>query len=403
MKILVANIGSTSFKYSLFDMDTEVVLARGRVERIGEALSPCTVESGGTRYSREVCVKDHAVAVRQCLDQLTSLETGILRSVDEISAIGFKAVHAAGISGVQFVDASLLDAMEEFNNLLPAHNPPYIKSMRNISERLPDIPLIAAFETDFHKTIPPRNRYYGVPFEWAERYDVIRYGFHGASHRYISTRVSQIFNRQDLRIISMHLGGSSSLCAINSGRSVAASMGTSPQTGLFHGNRCGDFDPFVIPYLMRKLSKSQEEVLKILATQSGLLGLSGVGADLRDVMNASSKGNERAKLAVETLVGYIRLYLGGYLVELGGADVLVFTGGIGENNVEIREMIVANLDSLGIILDQEKNKQSSGKESSIHAEGSPTQIWIVPTNEEIIVARQCVEKLKENVKSLPSV
>ncbi|MDR2169972.1 MAG: acetate/propionate family kinase [Planctomycetaceae bacterium] len=395
MKILVANIGSTSFKYSLFDMLSEGVLARGRVERIGEELSPCMVEVGGVKYSREVCVPDHAVAVRQCLDQLTFGESSVLSSVSEIAAIGFKAVHAAGVSGVQFVDMKLLDAMEEFNNLLPAHNPPYIKSMRNIAERLPDIPLIAAFETDFHKTIPPRNRYYGVPFEWADEYDVIRYGFHGASHRYISTRISQILNRQNLKVISMHLGGSSSLCAINSGKSVAASMGTSPQTGLFHGNRCGDFDPFVVPYLMRKLSKSQEEILEILATKSGLLGLSGVGADLRDVMNAANAGNERAKLAVEVLVGYIRLYLGGYLVELGGADVLVFTGGIGENNAAVREMIVANLSALGIVIDAEKNKQTIAKEAPIHTQNSIAQVWVVPTNEEIIVARQCVEKLEE--------
>jgi acetate kinase len=394
MKILVANIGSTSFKYSLFDMTTESILARGRVERIGEKLSPCVIEVGGVRYSREVSVPDHAVAVRQCLEQLTSSESAVLRDVSEIAAIGFKAVHAAGISGVQFVDAKLLDAMEEFNNLLPAHNPPYIKSMRNIASQLPEIPLIAAFETDFHKTIPPRNRYYGVPFEWAEKFDIIRYGFHGASHRYIATRTAEILKRDDLRIISMHLGGSSSLCAINAGKSVAASMGTSPQTGLFHGNRCGDFDPFVVPYLMRKLSKTQEEVLSILATKSGLLGLSGVGSDLRDVMEAAKNGNDKAKLAVEVLVGYIRLYLGGYLVELGGADVLVFTGGIGENNSVVREMITDNLTTFGICIDKEKNKNITNTESPIHTKESKTQIWIIPTNEEIIVARQCVEKLK---------
>jgi acetate kinase len=399
MKILVANIGSTSFKYSLFDMETESVLARGRVERIGERLSPCVIEVGGVKSVREVFVLDHAVAVRQCLEQLTSSDFGVLGSAGEISAIGFKAVHAAGISGVQFVDGKLLDAMEEFNNLLPAHNPPYIRSMHNIADQLPEIPLIAAFETDFHKTIPPRNRYYGVPFEWAENFDIVRYGFHGASHRYISVRAAEILGRGDLRVISMHLGGSSSVCAINSGKSVAASMGTSPQTGLFHGNRCGDFDPFVVPYLMRKLSKTQEEVLDILATKSGILGLSGIGADLRDVMEAAQGGNERATLTVEVLVGYIRLYLGGYLVELGGADVLVFTGGIGENNFAVREMITDNLDALGIALDKEKNKNKNNSESPIHAKESKTQIWIIPTNEEIIVARQCVEKLNSGLKN----
>ncbi|MDR1484733.1 MAG: acetate/propionate family kinase [Planctomycetaceae bacterium] len=394
MKILVANIGSTSFKYSLFDMDTEELLARGRVERIGEKVSPCVVEVCGVRYSREVSVPDHAVAVRQCLDQLTSKESGVLSNVNEVAAIGFKAVHAAGISGVQFVDNKLLDAMEEFNDLLPAHNPPYIKSMRNIASQLPDIPLIAAFETDFHRTIPLRNRYYGVPFEWAEKFDVVRYGFHGASHRYIAERSAKILGRSDLRVVSMHLGGSSSICAINSGKSVAASMGTSPQTGLFHGNRCGDFDPFVVPYLMRKLSKSQGEILGMLSTQSGLLGLSGAGADLRDVMESARNGNERASLAVEVLVGYIRLYLGGYLVELGGADVLVFTGGIGENNPEIRKMVTQNLKQLGIELDPELNISQNTKETHIHNKNSNTQIWIIPTNEEIIVAKQCKEKLE---------
>ncbi|MDR1925019.1 MAG: acetate/propionate family kinase [Planctomycetaceae bacterium] len=398
MKILVANIGSTSFKYSLFDMDTEKVLARGRVERIGESISPCTIEIGGTKRSHDVSVPDHAVAVRQSLAQLTSPESGVLKSVSEVSAIGFKAVHAAGISGVQIVDMKLLDAMEEMNDMFPAHNPPYIKSMRNMASQLPDIPLIAAFETGFHQTIPTRNRYYGVPFEWAEKYDVIRFGFHGASHRYIATRTAELLKRKDAKVISMHLGGSSSICAINAGKSVAASMGTSTQTGLFHGSRCGDFDPFAVPYLMKKLSKSQDEVLRILATESGLLGLSGIGADLRDITNAARNGNERAKLAMEVFVGYVRLYLGGYLVELGGADLIAFTGGIGENNYEIREMIVEGLESLGICIDKEKNHNSNSTESAIHKPESKTEIWIVPTNEEIIVARQCAEKLQSIIR-----
>ncbi|MGL4595772.1 MAG: acetate/propionate family kinase [Thermoguttaceae bacterium] len=392
MKILVANLGSTSFKYSLFDMNDESLLARGRVERIGDAMSLCSVNISGIMQEKSAHVPDHAVAVRECLAQLTDPESGCLQSVSEVAAIGFKAVHAAGISGVKRVDADLLDAMEEINDMMPAHNPPYIRAMRILAEKLPEIPLIAAFETEFHQTIPNRNRYYGVPFEWSQKFDVQKWGFHGASHQYIAERTSEILKQKNLRIISMHLGGSSSLCAIRDGKSVAASMGTSAQTGLFHNNRCGDFDPFVIPYLIRKTGISHEGILQILATKSGLLGLSGVSADLRDVIQSASAGNERAQIAIDALIGEIRRYLGSYLVELGGADVLVFTGGIGEHQKMIREKVCENLESLGIIFDTQKNEKANGDEESIHAAESKTQIWIIPTNEEIIVARRVVRE-----------
>ncbi|MDR3199083.1 MAG: acetate/propionate family kinase [Planctomycetaceae bacterium] len=390
MYILVANLGSTSFKYSLFDMNNETVLAKGRVERIGEALSPCTVEVNGVKRETNFSVADHAVAVRQCLVQLTEPEFGPIKNDSEIAAIGFKAVHAAGISGVRRVDAGLLDAMEEINDMMPAHNPPYVKAMRILAKKLPDIPLVAAFETGFHQTIPNRNRYYGIPFEWAEQYKIVRYGFHGASHRYIAVRTAEILKRNDLKIISIHLGGSSSLCAINAGKSVAASMGASAQTGLFHNNRVGDFDPFVIPYLIRKTGKIYEDILNILATKSGLLGLSGVSGDLRDVMDAAGKGHKQAQLAVEVLVGDIRKYLGAYLVELGGTDLLVFTGGIGEHNKTIRKEVCSGLGVFGIVLDPQKNAAAEG-ETAIHAAESKTQIWVIPANEELIVARQTKE------------
>ncbi|MDR2438645.1 MAG: acetate/propionate family kinase [Planctomycetaceae bacterium] len=395
MYVLVANLGSTSFKYSLFDMNNEKVLAKGRIERIGEALSPGMVEVNGVKRETNFVAPDHAVAVRQCLAQLTEQEFSPIKSDSEIAAIGFKAVHAAGISGVRRVDAELLDAMEEINDMMPAHNPPYVRAMRILAQKLPDIPLVAAFETGFHQTIPNRNRYYGIPFEWAEKYNIIRYGFHGASHRYIAVRTAEILKRNDLKVISIHLGGSSSLCAINAGQSVAASMGASAQTGLFHNNRVGDFDPFVIPYLIRKTGKTHEEILNILATKSGLLGLSGVSGDLRDVINAAEKGHEQGQLAVEVLVGDIRKYLGAYLVELGGADLLVFTGGIGEHNKTIRKEVCSGLEVFGIILDSQKNAVAEG-ETAIHATESKTQIWIVPTNEELIVARQTKELIADS-------
>lgn len=397
MKILVANLGSTSFKYSLYEMDGETVLARGRVERIGEASSPCSIEIGGESRNSEIPIPDHAVAVRQCLTQLAEPGFGPLKDASEVSAIGFKAVHAAGISGVQRVDARVLDAMEEFNDLMPAHNPPYVRAMRLLAERLPEIPLVAAFETGFHQTIPDRNRYYGIPLEWADEYYVKRWGFHGASHRYIATRTAELLKRNDLKVVSMHLGGSSSLCAINAGRSVATTMGSSAQTGLFQNNRCGDFDPFVIPYLMRKTGKSQADILHDLSNKSGLLGLSGVGADIRDVMRAIREGNDRAKLALDVFAGYIRQYLGAYLVELGGADVLVFTAGIGENNDYLRTLVCRDLEAFGIALNEKKNAETKAVEAPIHAPQSKVQIWVIPTNEELIVARQTKEVISERV------
>jgi len=394
MKVLVANLGSTSFKYSLYDMAGENLLARGRVERIGEAISPCTVQIGENKQEINAPVPDHAVAVKQCLAQLTDPQNGCLKDAGEVAAIGFKAVLAAGYSGVQFVTPELLAGMEELNDVMPAHNPPYIRAMRQLAEKLPDIPLVAAFETGFHHTIPDRNRYYGVPKEWADKYSVIRWGFHGASHRYISVRAAELLGRNDLRIISCHLGGSSSLCAINAGKSMAASMGTSAQTGLFHNNRVGDFDPYMIPHLMKKLGMTIEELLAFMAGKCGLWGLSGVSGDVRDVFEAAQNGNKQAELALNVMVGDIRKYLGAYLVELGGADLIVFTGGIGEYQAHVRKDVTANLEQLGIVLDEAVNANAKGTETAIHAEQSKTQIWVIPANEEIIVARQTVEKVQ---------
>ena len=280
-----------------------------------------------------------------------------------MSAIAFKAVHGGRISGVQRVTPEVLAAMEEMNDVAPAHNPPYIKAMRLLSEKLPEIPLVAAFETDFHRTIPDGNRYYAVPYEWAENGLVRRYGFHGASHRYIAARTAELLG-PGLRIISCHLGGSSSLCAIRDGQSVATSMGFSAQSGLPQNNRVGDFDPFALPVIMKHTGKSLDEVLAILANQSGLLGLSGVSGDLRDIDEAAAAGNARAKLALDVFAASVRHYLGAYLVELGGADVIVFTGGIGENRPAFRAAVCRNLEELGIVLDPEANAVGQGRGQS---------------------------------------
>jgi acetate kinase len=393
MKILVANLGSTSFKYRLFEMTDERQLARGGVERIGSPASACFVEIGGARRELTAVVPDHAVAVRQCLAQLTDPEHGCLTSASDVAAIGFKAVHGGRISSVQRVTPELLVAMEEMNQVAPAHNPPYIAAMRLLSEQLPEIPLVAAFETAFHQTVPEAQRYYAVPAAWSDQLPLRRFGFHGASHRYIATRMAELTGRDDLRVISCHLGGSSSLCAIRAGRSVGTSMGMSPQSGLPQNNRVGDFDPFALPLIMRHTGKSLDEVLGILANQAGLLGLSGVSGDIRDLQQAADAGNTQAQLALDVYTSEIRRYLGGLLVQLGGADAVVFTGGIGENSAAIRQAVCRDLSELGIELDAETNPRAAG-EMQVQSARSRAQIWVVPTNEELVVARQAYELLK---------
>ncbi len=392
MKVLVANLGSTSFKYRLFDMNGEQQLARGGVERIGDETSACFVEINGERREITTPVPDHAVAVRQCLDQLTDPQHGCLQSAEEVAAIGFKAVHGGRVSGVQRIDDDVLAAMEEMSQAAPAHNPPYITAMRLLSEKLPGIPLVAAFETGFHQTIPPRLKNYAIPHQWATDLHIQKWGFHGASHRYIAGRTAELMRQQGvtadpLRVISCHLGGSSSLCAIRNGESVATSMGMSPQTGLPQNNRVGDFDPFALPLIMKATGKTLDETLDTLANQGGLLGVSGISGDLRDIEEAAAGGNQQAQLALDLYCTEIRRHLGGMLVELGGADLIAFTGGIGENSDVVRRQVCQNLSSLGIELDEEANQAADG-ECAIHTTGSATKIWITPTNEEIIVARQ---------------
>lgn len=390
MKILIANLGSTSFKYRLFNMDGEAVLARGGVERIGSAQSKCFVEVGGQREDLTIEAKDHAAAVRLCLKQLTDKKC--LANPKELAAIGFKAVHAKGITGVHRVDAGVLSAMEAYNDILPAHNPPYVTAMRLLAKELPEIPLVAAFETGFHETIPPAQKNYAIPREWADSIGIKRWGFHGASHRYIAERATTLIGNPEAKIVSCHLGGSSSLCAIRAGKSQATSMGMTPQSGLPQNNRVGDFDPFALLELVRTTGKSLGELLDILANKSGLEGLSGKSNDLRDVEIAALAGDANSKLALDVYVASVRQYLGSYLLQLGGADAIVFTGGIGENSATMREAICQDLGWFGIHLDADKNKSGKG-ETRIEAANSRVQLWIMPTNEELIVARQTAQKL----------
>jgi acetate kinase len=394
MKVLVANLGSTSFKYRLFDMTDERVLARGGVERIGSPQSRCFVEAGGQREETTVAARDHAVAVRLCLEQLSNPKYRCLESPAELAAIGFKAVHAQGLSGVQRVDDRVLAAMEAYADVAPAHNPPYVAAMRLLAKELPQIPLVAAFETGFHQTIPAAVGHYAVPREWAERHGVRKHGFHGASHRYIAGRAAQLLGNPGAKIISCHLGGSSSLCAIKNGCSQACSLGMSPQSGLPHNNRVGEFDVFALPALLRATGKTLEQLLDDLANRSGLLGLSGGRNDLRDIEAAAQEGDPAARLAIDVFVASVRHYLGAYLLLLNGADAIVFTGGIGENSSRMRQAVCADLDWFGIRLDSSKNATAKG-EMAIHAADSRVQLWIMPTNEELVVARQAKQLLEK--------
>jgi acetate kinase len=400
VKILVANLGSTSFKYRLFDVSDPAlpVLARGAIERIGSQAARVVVRS--RRGERELVrpIADHGEAVQLCLGQLTDPELGVLADASDVAAIGFKAVHARNLTGVHLVDDHVLEAMEAFADVAPAHNPPYTRAMRMLRDRFPQLPLVAAFETGFHRTIPEAHQRYAIPDAWATELGIRRWGFHGASHRYISWRMPALLGRSDLKLISCHLGGSSSLCAIHSGQSVASSLGMSPQSGLPHNNRVGDFDVFALPVLLRETGKSLEEILDILANHSGLHGLCAA-RDLRDIEAAAASGDHRAKLALDVFIASIRHYLGAFLLELGGADAIVFTGGIGENSTLIRAGVCRNLEWFGITLDPVLNAAGPA-ERQVSASGSRVAVWTVPTNEELVVARQSKALLDSGQRSI---
>lgn len=389
MKVLVANLGSTSFKYRLYDLSDESQLARGGIDRIGESESHCFVDIGDYHAESQQSIPDHAAAVGICLQQLTNSETGCLQSVDEVAGIGFKAVFAGDLSGVRVVDDALLTKMEALSDIAPAHNPPYVRAMRQLQQAFPSIPLVAALETGFHETIPFEHRAYAVPYEWYTEHEIKRWGFHGASHRFIAGRVAELLGRDDLKIISCHLGGSASVCAIDSGESRAASMGMSPQGGLPNNNRVGDFDAYAIPVVMKATGLTFEQVLAEMSSRGGLLGVSGLSSDCRDLEDAAADGHERADLALRLFEASIRSHVGSYMALLGGVDVIVFTGGIGENSQRIRERVCASMDWAGVRLCDDKNRSAErGTEVSLGTDDSRVQVWVVPTNEEIVVARQ---------------
>jgi len=392
MNVLVPNLGSTSLKYQLLDMTTERVVARGKIERIGSADAIVAATSGSGEVSQTTtAVPDHRAAVQLLRDHLER------EGHVAIDAVGFKAVIGGPrYRGTFLVDDDLLAAMREFLPVAPVHNAVYIAAMEIFREVLPKVPMVAVFEPGFHATMPDRAAVYGVPYDWFETHGVRRYGFHGSSHRYVGGRMPELVGRPaaELRIVSCHLGGSSSICAIDRGQSVDCSFGFSPQSGVDHAARSGELDPFAVFYVMEKLGLTETQVRDQLTKKGGLFGISGVSSDLRDIEAAADQGNARAALAVETLAYEVKKYIGAYAAAMGGLDAVAFAGGIGENSSRVRGLVCQGLEFLGVSLDTAANGQRQPNDRLISTASSRVAVGIVFTNEEIVVARESVKLLK---------
>ncbi|MCZ2153666.1 MAG: acetate/propionate family kinase [Bryobacterales bacterium] len=363
MNILVANLGSTSVKYQLLDMPSEAVIARGKIERV-------------TDY-------------RAAVEQLRKLEA-------PVDAVAFKAVHAGPeYCGTYVIDEGVMRAMDEFQTVAPLHNQIYLDGIRAFEQAMPGVPLVAAFETEFHARQPPYARHYGIPREWSKQFGIVRYGFHGASHEWVSVRAAELLNRPatEPRIVSCHLGGSSSICAIKGGISVDCSMGFSPQSGLENATRHGDLDPFAVFYLLKKLGLSLEDLVERLLEHGGLAGLSGIaGGDIRDIAKAADGGDSRASEAFDLFCYSVRKYIGAYAAALEGLDAIAFTGGIGENSFRLRSMVCLGLAFLGVELNEVANVSGQG-DRVISTDSSRIKVLIVEANEERIVARRAMRAL----------
>jgi acetate kinase len=389
--VLVPNLGSTSLKYQLIDMPGERVLARGKIERIGSEDAIISATDGARAPVQTTGpVPDHRAAIQRLITHLR--EAGD----ESIDAVGFKAVIAGPRYRGSFrVDEPLLAAMREFLPVAPVHNAVYITAMEIFRDLLPTVPMVAVFEPGFHATMPDHASVYGVPYEWFEQHGVRRYGYHGSSHRYVSGRVPALLNRPagDLKVVSCHLGGSSSICAIDRGRSVDCSFGFSPQSGIDHAARSGELDPFAVFYMMDTAGLTIDQVRADLTRKSGLLGLSGVSSDLRDIEEAAAKGHARAQLAIDVLAYEVKKYIGAYAAAMGGIDAVAFAGGIGENSSVVRERVCQDMGFLGIGLDADANSQRSPQDRVISPDGARTAVCIIYTNEEIVVARESVKVL----------
>lgn len=398
MKVLVINCGSSSLKYQILDMTNENLLCKGLVERIGMEGSVITHEKVGMdKVKNVVPMKDHKDAIAQVLAAVQNEEYGVVKSMDELGAVGHRVVHA----GEKFAESVLItdaviQALEECIELAPLHNPPNLMGISACKELMPDTPMVAVFDTAFHQTMPAQSYLYAIPYEYYEKYAIRKYGFHGTSHKYVAERAAEMLNVDvnDLKLITCHLGNGASVSAIKHGRVIDTSMGFTPLQGLVMGTRSGDIDPAIVTFIAEKENLSYEEVNEIMNKKSGVLGISGVSSDFRDIEEAAAEGNERAALALRLFAQKVRFYIGAYIAEMNGVDAIVFTAGLGENGITMREIICQDLGNLGIKIDHLKNKVR-GKETDISRDDSSVKLLLIPTNEELMIARDTNDIVKK--------
>ncbi|WP_288167239.1 acetate kinase [uncultured Peptoniphilus sp.] len=390
MKILVINCGSSSLKYQLIDMETEELMAKGLVERIGIEGSRIKHETiGKEKKTIETPMKDHKRALELVMESLTNEEYGAIKSLDEIDAVGHRVVHGGeDFAQSVIIDEKVLKGIEDNVEIAPLHNPPNIMGIKACQRLLPNVKQVAVFDTAFHQTMPAESYIYALPYEYYEKYKIRRFGFHGTSHKYITNRAAEMLGKDvnEVNLITCHLGNGSSICAVKNGKSIDTSMGFTPLEGLAMGTRCGDLDPAILPFLMEKENLSTDEINTLINKKSGVLGISGVSSDFRDIEAARDEGNKRAKLALDIFEKRVRGYIGSYMTELDHVDAIVFTAGVGENSIEMRESIVNGLKSLGIKIDTERNNVR-GEDKLISADDSSIKIFVIPTNEELMIAR----------------
>lgn len=394
MNILVINCGSSSLKYQLIDADNEEVLAKGLCERIGIDGGMHTYQKkGADKVKTSVDMPGHTEAVRIVLDALTDPETGVIDDLSKIDAVGHRIVHGGEkFSKSVIIDDEVIKAIEECNDLAPLHNPANLIGVNSCRQLMPNVPMVAVFDTAFHQTMPPKAYLYGIPYEYYRKYKVRRYGFHGTSHEYVANRTAEFLGKdiKDMKIIVCHLGNGASISAVRGGKCVDTSMGLTPLEGLIMGTRSGDIDPAILEFISGKEDLTLKEILTILNKKSGVLGLSdGVSSDFRDLGEAADAGNEQAAAALETYAYHVAKYIGAYAAAMNGVDAITFTAGVGENNISARAQICSYLNYLGTELDEKKN-EIRGEEIIISKEGSKVPLLVIPTDEEMSIARQTV-------------
>jgi len=399
MKILVINAGSSSLKYQLYDMQDESVLAAGRVERIGMDSSILIHEPHHTDEITEVSeILDHTIAIRKVLDKLTDAKVGVVKTINEIEAVGHRVVHGGeSFSNSVLVDSEVKAEIRRLFDLAPLHNPAHMMGIKAVETNLPDVPQAVVFDTAFHQTMPQKAYMYAIPKVLYKKHKVRRYGFHGTSHNYVSQRAAEVVGRplEDLKIITCHIGNGGSLTAVEGGKSIDTSMGMTPLEGLMMGTRSGDLDPAVVPFTMMKEDLTVNEVNSMLNKHSGLLAISGLSSDMREITDAMAEGEPNATLAFEMYVYRLRKYIGSYAAAMDGVDVIVFTAGVGENSIVIREATCEKLTFLGVEIDPELNKIRSKEPRLISTPNSKVQVLVVPTNEELMIARDTYRLVQE--------